>query len=181
MKKIIFCITVSFLCLSHSAQAQCRVLDPNVTEWAKKNREKLDTMTRIEWQELEEDYRWAAWFVLSPKQSHKFFKQKLEQVRDSFEWSKEEKEHINKFVQFVINNPDLHYDESSRNLTRNEIAMFQDEWIRFAREKLNWSINLVFGVIGLPADLLDKEGNIKTVPNVEVTPKMNFQKLDLKE
>ena len=112
MKRIIFCIVVNILSLSAFAQTQsCRVVAPDAKEWIENNREKIAKMTRQEWQELEEGYKWMVFIELSAKQKHDFFRLKIEQVRDSFEWNKEEKEHIDILYQLFIDNPDMYSEK----------------------------------------------------------------------
>jgi hypothetical protein len=177
MKKIIFCVAVNFLCLGYfvQVQAQCRVIAPDAKEWIENNREKIAKMTRAEWQELEEGYKWIIFATaLSAEQRHNFFKLKIEQVRDSFEWSKEEREHIDKIYQLFIDNPDMYSEERDEKKSA-EIAEFTEKWAMQAIEKLNWTPKLIQGIAMDCGDLLDKEGNVR------VTSKIEFEKLKLNE
>jgi hypothetical protein len=175
MKKTIFCVAVNLLCLGYfvQVQAQCRVIAPDAKEWIENNREKIAKMTRAEWQELEEGYKWIVTHEFSSKQMHDLFRLKLEQVRDSFEWSKEERVHIDKIYQFYIDNPDMYSRESDEE--RVEAQDFLEKWVAQAMGDLKWTPNLIHGMLMTPADLLDKEGNVR------VTSKIEFEILKLNE
>ena len=175
MKKIILCITISLLCFGNSAQAQCRLISPGSREWAENNREKIRKMTREEFHQLEEGYKWYAGFQLSPKQLHNFFREKIEQVRDSFEWSKVEMEHLDKLYQRFISNPDSHNFEHHCEKEAEGFTNFLEEWVKYAMAEFKWSYRLIMGMLYTHADLLDKEGNVR------VTSAINFRTLDLKE
>ena len=168
MKKNIFCIAFIFLYLSLSAQAQCRVIAPDAKEWAEKNQEKLAKMTRTEWLALEAGYRNSGfvWMALSPKQRHDFYRLKIEQVRDSFEWNKEEKEHLDKLYQYFIAHPDLYCEEWNEK-NGAEAAEFTNKWATDAMEKLEWTPKLIQGMFMEHEDLLDKEGNVRATSTIE--------------
>jgi len=172
MKKIIICIAINFLCLSYlsQAQAQCRYVAPDADEWIENNREKIAKMTRPEWQKLEEGYKWRVFLELSAKQKHDFFKLKIEQVRDSLKWSKEEKEHIDKLYQFFIDNPDM-YSEKRDEKTIAPIDDFLKKWVEQAKENFKWTPKLIGGMLMECDDLLDKEGNVRVTSKIDVKEK----------
>ena len=162
MRKIIFCIVINCLCLSYSAQAQWCDFEqaPDAKEWVENNRDKIAEMNRSEYQKLDEGYKFATSLALSPKQKHDFFRQKIEQVRDNFEWNKEEKEHLDRMYQFFIDNPDM-YSEIERDDKKDaEMQEFTRKWVTDAMENLNWTCELVQGITFHIEDLLDKEGNV---------------------
>ena len=179
MKKlrIIFCIVVIFLYLSYVAQAQsgCRFVAPDAEEWIENNREKIAKMTRPEWQELEEGYKWIVFTKLSAKQQYDFFRLKIEQVRDGFEWNEEEKEHIDRLYQFFIDNPDLYGEERD---DREEDQKFLQNWVAQAMEKLKWTPALIAGIGMDCEDLLDKEGNVRVTAKFDNIDRI---KLDVEE
>jgi len=172
------CIAINFLCLSclAQAQAQCRVVDPNAKEWIENNREKIAEMTRTEWQELEEGYKWIVFTELSAKQAHDFFRLKIEQVRDSFEWNTEEKAHIDKLYQFFMDNPDL-YSKERDDETLAGITEFTEKWVAQAMENLKWTPQLLQGIVMTCEDLLDKKGNVRVTSKIGI----EIKELDLNE
>ena len=159
MKKIIFCITVSLLCFSYPVQAQYHGVTPEIKAWAEKNRDWIAAMTRSEWQELYEDCKGFVLFSLSPQKIHEFYVQKTEQVRDSFEWSKAEREHIDRLWQYLTDNPDL-YSPGRDEKKMAEYKDFLKKWSKQAREKLGWTDRLIRGIAYNCSDLLDKKGNV---------------------
>ena len=173
MKRIIFCIALNLFSLSYFAQAQsrCRVISPDADEWVGNNREKITKMTRPEWQELEDGYKWRVFIELSAKQKHDFFRLKMKQVIDSLEWNKEEKEHLDNLYQLFVDNPDM-YNENKDEKKFAEINEFLKKWVTDAMEKLQWTPQLIQGMLNECEDLLDKTGNVR----VTVSSKM----LDLK-
>jgi len=175
MKKSIFYIAL-FLCSSVLIQAQCliRIVAPDAEDWIENNREKIAKMTRPEWQELGEGYKWRVFIELSAQQKHDFFRLKIAQVRDSLEWNKEEKEHIEKIYQLFLDNPDM-YSEERDEKKFAEINEFLNKWVADAMEKLKWSPQLIQGMVMDCEDLLDKEGTLR------VTTTLNIKKIDLKE
>lgn len=171
MKKIIFCLIACFFFIGHFAKAQCRVIAPDAEEWIGKNKEKIAKMNRAEWQKLEEGYKWIVFMELSPKQAHDFYIQKIEQVRDDFEWTETEKEHIEKLNRLFMDNPDMYSKEKDEKKDA-EIKKFLDEWVKQAMEKLKWTPKLIQGIAMTCEDLLDKEGNVR------VTSKVKFEIVD---
>ena len=174
MKRIIFCVVLNLLSFSYFAQAQsCRVVAPDADEWIENNREKISKMTRPEWQELEEGYKWRVFIELSAKQKHDFWRLKIEQVRDSLEWNKEEKEHLDSIYQLFIGNPDM-YSEKRDEKKFAEIDEFLKKWVADAMEKLKWTPQLIQGMLMDCEDLLDKTGNLRT------TVSSKIEKIDIK-
>ena len=156
--RIIFCI--AFLCSGYLAQAQCRFIAPDAEEWIENNREKIAKMTRPEWQELGEGYKWRVFIELSAKQKHDLFRLKIKQVRDCFEWNKEEAEHIEKLYQLFVDNPDM-YSEERDEKKEAEIQEITEKWVTHAMEELKWTIELIQGIVLTPEDLLDKSGKVR--------------------
>jgi len=179
MKTFILCAVIGFFCLNHSAQAQCRIIPHDAEEWVEKNREKITKMTRAEWQELDEGYKWIVLGELSPKQILDFFREKIEQVMSDFEWNKEEKKHLVKLHQFFIDNPYLYDNEKNSGvaIAPSGKIEFMENWVDYAEKELQWTPKLIQGLYYTPADLLDKEGNFR----VTTSARMNFEKLDLNE
>ena len=169
MIRIIFCVAINLLIsLNLFAQTQsCRVVAPDAEEWIENNREKIAKMTRSEWQELEEGYKWKVFIELSAKQKHDFFRLKIKQVGDSFEWSREEKEHIDKLYQFFIDNPDM-YSEKRDEKRVTEMNEFLGKWVADAMEELKWTPQLIQGIVMECEDLLDKAGNVRITSEIEI-------------
>jgi len=167
MKKLTVCFIVFLLSLSYSAFSQCRVIAPDAEEWIENNKEKIAAMTRPEWNELEEGYKWIVFTKLSSEQKHNFFKLKIEQVRDSFEWKEDEKIHLEKLHQLFVDNPDI-YSEERDSIKTAKIDTFLKEWTSYATEKLKWTPQLIQGIALSCNDLADKEGNIRTTAKIEV-------------
>ena len=177
MKRVAILFSLGVLIYFAQAQAQCRVVSPDAEEWINNNREKIAKMTRPEWQELEEGYKWIVFGELSAKQKHDFFRLKIEQVRDSFEWNKEEKEHLDKLHQLFIDNPDL-YSEERDEKKLAEIEESLNKWATDAMEKLNWTPQLIRGIAMEADDLLDKAGNVRVTVSPKIE-KLNIQNLEL--
>ena len=177
MKKLIFCIVINIFCLNYGLQAQCRVVAPDAEEWIENNRDRIAKMTRPEWQELGEGYKWRVFGALSAKQKHEFFKLKIEQVRDSFEWNKEEKEHIDIIYQLLIDNPDM-YSEKRDEQKATEIQEFLEKWVAQAMENLKWTPQLIQGMVMDCSDLVDKAGNVRVTSEINMN---NIKALELKE
>lgn len=177
MKRLFLFIFIISLSLNYFAQAQCRVrlVAPDANEWIENNQERIKTMTRTEWQALDEGYKWPVFKSLSPEKKHDFFRLKIEQVRDNFEWNKEEQAHINLLHKFFINNPDLYNEEDEGKKSASE--KFILEWIRKAREEIKWSKKLTYGITTELDDLLDKEGNVRTTSKSNFT----FKELDIEK
>ena len=169
MRKIVFCFLVCLLGLGQQAHSQCRVVAPDAKEWIESNREKIAKMTRAEWNELDEGYKWIVFSELSAKQKHNFFQLKIEQVKDDFEWNEAEKKHIDKLLQLFKDNPDL-YSEEKRPENSPEIETFIENWVSYAKDTLKWSPKLLQGMVASCNDLLDKEGNIKVTSKIETKP-----------
>lgn len=102
----------------HKHNAESGLLLQMANEWIENNQERIKTMTRTEWQALDEGYKWPVFKSLSPEKKHDFFRLKIEQVRDNFEWNKEEQAHINLLHKFFINNPDLYNEEDEEKNQR---------------------------------------------------------------
>jgi hypothetical protein len=149
------------------AQEFCHLVAPDAKEWIANNQEKIAKMTHPEWQELEEGYKWLVFTELSAEQKYNFFKLKIEKVRDNFEWNKEEREHIDKLYQLFIDNPDM-YNEKRDEKRGAEINDFLNKWAVQAVEELKWTPKLLNGIAMTPADLLDKEGNVRVTSKIDI-------------
>lgn len=173
MKKFFVLLAISILSFNFTAHAQCRIVAPDAKEWIENNQEIIKKMTRAEWQELEEGYKWSVFGALSPEQQHDFFRLKIEQVRGSFEWNEAEMKHINLLHTFFVDNPDLYHEEDKEARAANE--KFVEDWASHAMKDLKWSQKLLRGIVMEADDLLDKEGNVR------VTSKegLNFKELNI--
>ena len=131
-------------------------------------------MTRQEWQKLEEGYKWRVFIELSAEQQHDFWRLKIIQVRDSLEWNKDEKEHIEKLYQLFLDNPDMYSEERDKEKFAkiNEVI---HKWVADAMEILKWTPNLIRGMLMECDDLLDKEGTVR------VTSEINVKQISLKQ
>ena len=163
MKKKAIYLSVFLLLISLSAWAQWPPAAPDAREWAEKNRDRLKTMTRAEWLDLDEGYKQAAVFEFTPQQITDLWMGKIDQVLNDFKWTRAERQHIKKLRAWLQDNPNAYSDNKTKE-EQNEAIRFIEDWSTYAKEKLHWTDRLIFGIAVSCNDLLDKEGNVKMVP-----------------
>lgn len=114
MKKKAIYLSVFLLLISLSAWAQWPPAAPDAREWAEKNRDRLKTMTRAEWLDLDEGYKQAAVFEFTPQQITDLWMGKIDQVLNDFKWTRAERQHIKKLRAWLQDNPNAYSDNKTK-------------------------------------------------------------------
>lgn len=140
--------------------------DGTVNEWAKENLDNIRTMTRKQWNNLDEDRKRAAYVAFTPEQKIALWNDKIEQVL-TLDWSEEERKHIIKVSAFINSHHDLFHKEKITEALENELESFANKWKEEAVKDFGWNERLVYSIIASPNNLLDKDGNIEVVKDAE--------------
>lgn len=166
MKKILRnCLYISIgvvLFSCKTGEVKVYSCDKATNEWAKQNLGYIRTLTRDQWNNLDEDRKRAAYVAFNPEQRIALWKGKIEQIL-TLEWSEEELEHIQTFNQFIDSHHNFFRNKKLTKAQLNELEAFGTIWKEKAEKELGWSHNLILSITHSANNLLDKNGTIETV------------------
>lgn len=137
--------------------------DERLDEWAHVNLRSIRSMDREAWLNLDEEYKRPAFNALTPEQKILFWKEKLTEVMTSFQWSEAEMDHLMKLFRYLDEHPDMYEPEVMTDSVRNaSYRQFVVQWKGEVMIDLDWSEELIYGILYTGNRLLDKEGHYQT-------------------
>ena len=165
MKKVYYLVTMLlFLLISSCQEEKVYSCDPTVDKWVKNNLDDIQIMNRSSWKTLPEDLKGATFGAFTAKQKISFWEEKLTDVL-TLDWNTEEREHIQKLYVMVKNHPEW-FDISNRTeAIEDEMAIAAYEWIKYAKETLQWDSKTLGAIVASGNDLVNKSGLLKISTN----------------
>ena len=156
---VMLCITLSS-CQKNELVYSC---DPVVEKMILQDMPEIIQMTLTDWQKIEEsEYKKAVFRALTPIQRHTFICEKIiETIR--LDWTKDEKDHILKLQEFVVQNPQfLNTNWNSDIKLIDQFDLFEYKWLEEARS-LGWNEKQIFAIAYSYNKILNKEGDLQIV------------------
>ncbi len=133
--------------------------DKMVNEWAKSNLEEIQTMSRTDWNLLDEEKKRAAYRVFSFQQRICLWEEKFNEIRN-MNWSEEELKHIEKAYSFLMSHLSFLSDKELSDEESDELHRFCYLWIKEGMEKIGWTEEIPLSIIATCNSLQNKEGEI---------------------
>ena len=163
-KKIFFIICTSLFLLSCNNEViySC---NETIDEWIHENLPDIQSMSRSEWNNLEEELKLPVYRAFTIQQRIDFWNEKVTETL-SLDWTNAEREHINLVLHFVnqyphcLNGYDLLSDKE-----KNNFDLFFYKWTEKATNELNWSKELIYALVVSTNKLLDTKGTLLTSVN----------------
>lgn len=163
---LLTCLVFGFLSCQEEEIYSC---NEGVNNWIKENLKEVRTMTRSEWQNLDENVKRGCFVAFTQQQKIDFWKDKFNEAL-TLEWTNEEAEHIKAVYRFVDEHPE--YFDFSTERTDEEIEvleLFVYEWTKKAEQQFQWSKKTIAGLIATGNRLLDKNGTIRVNQTMVMT------------
>ncbi len=161
MKKLaLLALVVAGLCACNNdfENGEMYSCNEQLNEWAHANIRSIHSMDREDWQELDEEYKIAAFNAMTPAQKILFWKDKIREVL-LLDWNAQERQHITQLYMFLENNPNMYDPEVLDDAEESEKSTrFFAQWEVDALYDLGWSEEQVYGIIYTGNKLLNKNG-----------------------
>lgn len=136
--------------------------------WVKQNILEVQSLTRAEWNTLDENLKVPAYRSFSIEKKQQFWIEKLEYVLTSFQWNDKEYEHLLLIKDSIVKNLNWFIPNKSKSDKElNEYQLFAYNWMEYSKEELNWSNELIAAICGTMNDFefINKEIYIKRTKN----------------
>jgi hypothetical protein len=164
MKKniLILCLGIFALISCSKDDEAVYSCDPQVNNWVKANKSKIDEMDRTEWLQISESKKIPSYRAFTRSQKQIFWLLKLDEVVQLGNWSNDEKLHLEKFIKKITDNPQW-FDE---NFSKDENGMmemekFAYEWKNEAKQILGWSDFFIKSIASTGNKVVDKKGSLQ--------------------
>lgn len=163
MKKIlismIMILSVLTACNNEEVLYSC---DPEVEQWTKENIGDIQTMTRSEWLDIDDNvYRTAVYAAFTPMQKYNFWRDKLNEVL-KLGWNEQEKAHILSLLDFVDKHPALFNDDTE---DKDLLDVFMYAWFEKAKEDLKWRDSIIYSIGVTGEKMKDTDGSLEIAQN----------------
>lgn len=132
----------------------------SINTWTIENLEKIQEMSRNDWNNLDEMHKLAAYRAFTQKQRIIFWHKKLEEVL-TLDWTEGERQHICLVDSFIDAHPDFLSGKRLTDDQLNVLETFFYLWTKNAKEKFRWSTKTAISIAGSGNSLIDKKGNVR--------------------
>ena len=158
---------VVFTCFLSCSQSEDPTYSCNKAEneWVKRHLSEIRTMSRAEWNYVDEGLKIPVYRAFTHQQRLDFWVSKFTDVL-SLDWSDAEKQHISSLLETIKEH--TNYLDGYENLSeaeKDEFDLFFYKWIEKSKEEFQWSKELIQGMIASGNTLLDKKGNLAISKN----------------
>ena len=119
-----------------------------VNDWVNKNLYGISTMTRSEWKALDNEYKIPVFRAFSQEQRILFWKEKINDIINDYEWKEEEYNHLIELLEFINNNEDIFdFSKDFSDEQIEKIEVFSYKWVEKALNELEWNLPLIKSII----------------------------------
>lgn len=133
--------------------------DPKVDEFIKMNISEIQTMSRMDFLEVERDMQPAIFSAFTIEQKQLVWSQKFQEML-KFTWSDGERNHIKTLLQY-IKDKKCYFEEPELN--SDSIAIFAYKWTKYAKEELMWDDETIYNMVYTPEKVIkDTNGKLMT-------------------
>ena len=134
-----------------------------VNDWVNKNLYGISTMTRSEWKALDNEYKIPVFRAFSQEQRILFWKEKINDIINDYEWKEEEYNHLIELLEFINNNEDIFdFSKDFSDEQIEKIEVFSYKLVEKALNELEWNLPLIKSIIASGDDIIlndEKETN----------------------
>lgn len=169
--KLFICfILVSTVCYSCQEEPTYSCM-PEVNEIVKENLSEIRTMTRAQWLKIEgHELQRGCYAAFIPEQKFDFWYEKMQEVLN-LEWNMEERKHLEALIKYITDTPQI-FDTNCKESLMNEWLKFVYCWQDIAKNKLNWSPIVLYG-IGLSGQrMINTQGELELAPSIQATTRL---------
>lgn len=129
-------------------------------QWVQDNIDDIHKMTRKDWLNISEELSMPVYIAFTPQQKQAFWIDKINEVIALEGWEATEKEHIQKLITFIRNNPEAFYDQINGSDNYSEFNLFLKDWTEYATSTLGWSNDTIAAIVGKGNVMVNKAGEL---------------------
>lgn len=139
--------------------------DPTEDEWVHDKLDEIRSMTRTQWNALNENLKIPVYRAFTQQQQINLW---IEKFKDALtlDWSELEKEHINAIIEFINEHPDLFGEGKLTDEQQDYTSIFFYKWRETAMNQLGWDKKIIRSLIYSANTLLDTKGTLAVSNNV---------------
>lgn len=175
MKKIFFATAVFISVLSFTScnqeDEQVYSCNKDANAWVKKNMAKVHSMSRSEWETMDETYARAAYVAFTPEQKLNFWREKISQTL-TLSWNEKEIAHIKKLEDFINTHQFIFSDEGMSGNEEDIFETFCYQWCKDAEINLGWSKETIKSIIASGYSIKNTKGETL---NSKIKPKATMR------
>lgn len=184
MKKKLFATAIFISVLSFTScnqeDEQVYSCNKDANTWVKKNMTKVHSMSRSEWESMDEEYAKAAYAAFTQEQKIKFWKEKIDQTL-TLPWNDKELAHIKKLEDFINTHQFIFSDKRINNNDEDTFERFCYKWCKDAETKLGWNKKIINSIIASGYTIKNTQGEttqrrIKTSATMRTASESIFSK-----
>lgn len=141
--------------------------DQAKNDWVHENLDEIRSMTRAQWNLVNEGLKKPVYAAFTPEQRVSFWMEKLYQSL-LLDWNDEERTHIQTLILCLEEKPQ--FLKGYNKLTdeeKDEMDSFSYLWIEKAQNELGWSKATIAGLVLSGNQMLDKSGTLQTVSSTK--------------
>lgn len=152
--------------------------DERINHWVETNLKTVHQLNRQQWLTIKTiDQKIATYRGFTSEQKHKFWHDKLEEVK-MLDWSSEELDHIDTLIDFIDKYNKIFTDKFKNKAIDEELEdtfdVFMYTWKQDAKDKFNWSDRTLYAITASGDKMLSKDGDIQLPKGITIIEQMSI-------